>query len=305
MVKSQPRARVRETMEDRITLGVFYVLLTLIALITIYPVLYVISASVSEPTAVNDGSVVLWPVGFQLEGYQYIFENDWILLGYRNSLIYTVAGTLLDIAVTFLAAYALSRRDIFGRRALNTYMIIPMWFSGGLIPTFMMINSMGLVDQWYTLIIIGAFNTYNFVICRTFIQSNIPLELQEAARIDGCSDLGIMAKVVLPLSKPVLAILCLYYGLAHWNDYFTGLIYINTRSLQPLQLFLREILIQNAQLEMGSGDMMALEDSMRRVYMMQVMRYGLIVVSSVPMLILYPFVQKYFVQGVMIGALKG
>ena len=268
MVKSQPRARVRETMEDRITLGVFYVLLTLIALMTIYPVLYVISASVSEPTAVNDGSVVLWPVGFQLEGYQYIFENDWILLGYRNSLIYTVAGTLLDIAVTFLAAYALSRRDIFGRRALNTYMIIPMWFSGGLIPTFMMINSMGLVDQWYTLIIIGAFNTYNFVICRTFIQSNIPLELQEAARIDGCSDLGIMAKVVLPLSKPVLAILCLYYGLAHWNDYFTGLIYINTRSLQPLQLFLREILIQNAQLEMGSGDMMALEDSMRRVYMM-------------------------------------
>lgn len=305
MVKSQPRARVRETMEDRITLGVFYVLLTLIALMTIYPVLYVISASVSEPTAVNDGSVVLWPVGFQLEGYQYIFENDWILLGYRNSLIYTVAGTLLDIAVTFLAAYALSRRDIFGRRALNTYMIIPMWFSGGLIPTFMMINSMGLVDQWYTLIIIGAFNTYNFVICRTFIQSNIPLELQEAARIDGCSDLGIMARVVLPLSKPVLAILCLYYGLAHWNDYFTGLIYINTRSLQPLQLFLREILIQNAQLEMGSGDMMALEDSMRRVYMMQVMRYGLIVVSSVPMLILYPFVQKYFVQGVMIGALKG
>ena len=305
MVKSQPRARVRETMEDRITLGVFYVLLTLIALMTIYPVLYVISASVSEPTAVNDGSVVLWPVGFQLEGYQYIFENDWILLGYRNSLIYTVAGTLLDIAVTFLAAYALSRRDIFGRRALNTYMIIPMWFSGGLIPTFMMINSMGLVDQWYTLIIIGAFNTYNFVICRTFIQSNIPLELQEAARINGCSDLGIMAKVVLPLSKPVLAILCLYYGLAHWNDYFTGLIYINTRSLQPLQLFLREILIQNAQLEMGSGDMMALEDSMRRVYMMQVMRYGLIVVSSVPMLILYPFVQKYFVQGVMIGALKG
>ena len=305
MVKSQPRAGVRETMEDRITLGVFYVLLTLIALMTIYPVLYVISASVSEPTAVNDGSVVLWPVGFQLEGYQYIFENDWILLGYRNSLIYTVAGTLLDIAVTFLAAYALSRRDIFGRRALNTYMIIPMWFSGGLIPTFMMINSMGLVDQWYTLIIIGAFNTYNFVICRTFIQSNIPLELQEAARIDGCSDLGIMAKVVLPLSKPVLAILCLYYGLAHWNDYFTGLIYINTRSLQPLQLFLREILIQNAQLEMGSGDMMALEDSMRRVYMMQVMRYGLIVVSSVPMLILYPFVQKYFVQGVMIGALKG
>lgn len=305
MVKSQTRVRVRETMGDRITLGVFYVLLTLIALITIYPVIYVISASVSEPTAVNNGSVVLWPVGFQLEGYQYIFENDWILLGYRNSLIYTVAGTLLDVAVTFLAAYALSRKDLLGRGVLNAYMIIPMWFSGGLIPTFMMVNSMGLVDKWYTLIIIGAFNTYNFIICRTFIQSSIPLELQEAARIDGCTDLGIMAKVVLPLSMPVIAILCLYYGLAHWNDYFTGLIYINTRSLQPLQLFLREILIQNAQLEMGSGDMMALEDSMRRAYMMQVMRYGLIVVSSLPMLILYPFVQKYFVQGVMIGALKG
>ena len=305
MADTKGRRIVRESRGDRITLYIFYIVLAFIGIITIYPIIYVISASFSEPTAVNNGSVVLWPVGFHLDGYKYIFDNDWILLGYRNSLFYTVVGTALDLAVTFLAAYALSRKDLFGRSFFNTYMIIPMWFSGGLIPTFLMVNRYGLVDKWYTLIIIGAFNTYNFIICRTFIQTSIPNELQEAAKIDGCSDFGTMFKVVLPLSKPIIAILCLYYGLAHWNDYFTGLIYINTRSMQPLQLFLREILIQNAQLDMDGGDMLALEDSVRRVYMLQVMRYGLIVVSSVPMLILYPFVQKYFVQGVMIGALKG
>jgi putative aldouronate transport system permease protein len=305
MGKKQKKSMIRETRMDRLTLYVFYAILTLIGIVTIYPVIYVISASFSEPTAVNNGSVVLWPVGLHIDGYKYILESDWILIGYRNSLIYMVLGTLLDLVVTFLAAYALSRRDIFGRSLLNIYMIVPMWFNGGLIPTFLMVNSYGLVDKWLTLIIIGAFNTYNFIICRTFIQSSIPGELQEAAIIDGCNDFGILLKIILPLSTPIIAILCLYYGLAHWNDYFTGLIYINSRNKQPLQLFLREILIQNAQIDVGTGDAMALEDSARRAYMMQVMRYGLIVVSSIPMLIIYPFVQKYFVQGVMIGALKG
>ena len=304
-VSKARRNKIRETRTDQIINGVIYFLLAIIGILTIYPVIYVFSASFSEPTAVNSGNVFLWPVGFQLEGYQLIFRNAWIMTGYRNSLSYTVFGTLLNLAVTFTAAYAMSRRDIFGRKILTLYMIIPMWFSGGLIPTFLTVSSLGLLDRPYTLIILGAINIYNFVICRTFIQSSIPGELQESARIDGCSDFGIMLKIVLPLSTPVLAILALYYGLGHWNDYFTGLIYLNSRQYQPLQIFLREILIQNAEFEMGTGDTMALEDSMRRVYMLQVMRYGLIVVSSLPMLILYPFVQRYFVQGVMIGALKG
>lgn len=300
----QKQTRIRETRTDRITLWIFYAVLLLIGIITLYPVIYVVSASFSDPTAVNDGRVVLWPVGFQIEGYQYIFENEWILTGYRNSLFYMVAGTLLDVAVTFFAAYALARKNLYGRAILNWYMIIPMWFGGGLIPTFIVVNDLKLVDSWWVLVILGAFSTYNFIICRTFIMTSIPYELQEAAIIDGCTDFGILFKVVLPLSMPIIAILCLYYGLGHWNDYFTGLIYVNSRNKQPLQVFLREILIQNAEMEMG-GDATELEAMMRRLRMSQIMRYGLIVVSSLPMLIIYPFVQKYFVQGVMIGALKG
>lgn len=294
--------RIRATKVDRVTNGFIYTVLFLIALVTIYPILFVVSASFSEPTAVNSGQVLLWPVGFQMDGYQEIFKNQWILTGYQNSLVYTIFGTLLNLFVTFTAAYALARKDIYGRKLLNIYMIIPMWFSGGLIPTFLTVSAVGLIDKPYTLIILGAINIYNFIICRTFIMNSIPGELQESARIDGCSDIGIMVRIVLPLSTPVLAILTLYYGLAHWNDYFTALIYLNSRRYMPLQIFLREILIQNVVFE---GDPLELEDSMRRAYMLQVMRYGLIVVSSVPMLIMYPFVQRYFVQGVMIGALKG
>ena len=298
----QQKNRIRDSNVDRATNYVIYVILIFIALVTIYPIIYVFSASFSDPTAVNSGQVLLWPVGFQIEGYQEIFKNLWILTGYRNSLIYTVFGTILNIFVTFTASYALARKDIYGRTILNVFMIIPMWFSGGLIPTFLTVSAVGLINKPYTLIILGAINIYNFIICRTFIMNSIPGELQESAKIDGCSDIGIMTKIVFPLSTPVLAILTLFYGLEHWNNYFTALIYLNSREYMSLQIFLREILIQNVVFE---GDPLELVDSVRRAYMLQVMRYGVIVVSSVPMLILYPFVQKYFVQGVMIGALKG
>ena len=294
---------VRETRGDRITLAVIYFILGLIGVVTLYPVIYVLSASVSDPTAVNSGQVLLWPVGLHFEGYRYIFENNWVLIGYRNSTLYTFFGTLLNLAVTFTAAYALSRRDMWGRSVVSVYMLLPMWFSGGLIPTFLVVNRLGLVNQPYTLVVLGAIAMYNCVICRTFIQSSIPLELQEAARIDGCNDFGIVLKIVLPLSKPVLAILALYYGLGHWNDYFNALIYVNDRTLQPLQTFLRLILILNEELDMS--DVTQLESAMYRAYMAQIMRYGLIVVASLPMLVVYPFVQRYFMQGVMIGALKG
>ena len=298
----QQKNRIRDSYVDRATNYVIYVILIFIALVTIYPIIYVFSASFSDPTAVNSGRVLLWPVGFQIEGYQEIFKNQWILTGYKNSLIYTVFGTVLNLFVTFTASYALARKDIYGRTILNIFMIIPMWFTGGLIPTFLTVSAVGLINKTYTLIILGAINIYNFIICRTFIMNSIPGELQESARIDGCSDIGIMTKIVFPLSTPVLAILTLFYGLEHWNNYFTALIYLNSREYMSLQIFLREILIQNVVFE---GDPLELVDSVRRAYMLQVMRYGVIVVSSVPMLILYPFVQRYFVQGVMIGALKG
>jgi len=295
--------RIRETLSDRVTTVIFYAVLSVIGLVTIFPIIFVISASLSSPIAVNAGQVLLWPIEIQFEGYALILQNEWVVTGYLNSLFYTVFGTLLNLAVTFTAAYALSRKDMYGHKLLTLYMIIPMWFGGGLIPTFLIVQRVGLIDTRLTLIILGAISIYNCIICRTFIQSSIPAELQESARIDGCSDIGIMTRIVLPLSTPVLAILALYYSLGHWNEYFNALIYLNTREYQPLQIFLREILILNAQFDMR--DTLNLEATMRRSYLVQVMRYGLIVVSSLPLLIMYPFVQRYFVQGVMIGALKG
>lgn len=297
------RNRIRQTRADRISFAVIYGVLGLVGLITFFPLWYVVIASISDPTAVNSGQVFLLPKGIHLDGYRHIFENQWVLTGYRNSLIYTVLGTALNLVVTFAAAYALSRKDLPGHSGITVFMIIPMWFSGGLIPTFITVSNLGLVNKPYTLIIMGAISMYNCIICRTFIQSTIPEELQEASRIDGCSDIGIMLRVVLPLSAPVLAILTLYYGLGHWNDYFTALIYLNDRNLQPLQTFLRMILILNESLDMS--DITQLESMQYRSYIAQVMRYSLIVVASLPMLILYPFVQKYFVKGVMIGAVKG
>ena len=300
--------RIRKTRSDMITGAIIYVLLGIITLIMLYPLWFVLIASLSSPNAVNLGDVLLWPIGFQIEGYLNIFKNEWILLGYRNSLIYTILGTFLSLALTFPVGYALSRKDMYGHKIINIYMIITMFFNGGLIPTFLIIRNIGLVDKPYTLILLGSVSVFNCIICRTFIQTNIPGELQESARIDGCSDIGIMLRIVLPLSTPVLAVLTLYYGLARWNDYFNALIYISNREYNPLQIFLREILVLNAQFnvmdpENFNYDTMVI--ALERNRLAQVMRYGLIVVASVPMLILYPFVQKYFVQGVMIGALKG
>jgi putative aldouronate transport system permease protein len=274
----------------------------------LYPLWFVLIASFSSPNAVNIGDVAFYPKGFQIEGYLNIFKNEWILTGYRNSLFYTVFGTLLNLAVTFPAGYALSRKDMYGYKLINVYMIVTMYFHGGLIPTFLVIKGIGLVDKPYTLLILGAVSVFNCILTRTFIQSSIPGELQESARIDGCTDIGIMFRIILPLSTPVIAVLTLYYGIAHWNDYFSALIYVNTREYSPLQIFLREILVLQAQftvMDPEAFDFDAMVTALERARLAQVMRYGLIVVASVPMLILYPFVQRYFVQGVMIGALKG
>ncbi|HEY8421024.1 MAG TPA: carbohydrate ABC transporter permease [Thermoclostridium sp.] len=302
-MKRNKKSQIKDSRNDRIFGFIVDFLLIIIGLVTLFPLIFVLSASVSDPVMVNSGKVLLLPKGFNLDGYLAVFENEWVLTGYRNSFIYTVVGTFLNVLVTFMAAYSLSRKDMYGHRLITIYMVFTMWFGGGLIPTFIVVNKLGLVNRPVVMVILGLISIYNCIICRSFIQTSIPYELQEAARIDGCNDFGIVWKIVFPLSKPVLAILCLYYALGHWNGYFNALIYLDDRKYQTLQIFLREILIQNSRVKVD--DSVDLEAMVRRAQMAQVMKYSLIVVASVPMLIIYPFVQKFFVQGVMIGSIKG
>ena len=281
-----------------------YSMCVVVLIAVLAPVLNIFAVSFSSYDAFARGDVGLLPVEFSTKAYETIIRDGNVLQGLKYSVIYTGLGTLVNILLTVITAYPMSRKEMPFRNAISIFFAFTMFFGGGMIPTFLLVQKLGLYDSIWAMIIPGAMQIYNMIIMRTYFQS-IPGELMEAARIDGTNEWQTLWQIVLPLSTPVLAILALYYGLGHWNDYFTGLIYLNSRQYQPLQIFLREILIQNAEFEMGTGDTLALEDSMRRVYMLQVMRYGLIVVSSVPMLILYPFVQRYFVQGVMIGALKG
>lgn len=279
------------------------VFLIIAGIIALYPLVYVLSASISDPTLVNSGKVILLPKGLQLEGYKKVFESKWILTGYRNSIIYTIGGTLINVTVTFMASYALSRPSLYGKKFLTFFLALPMWFSGGLIPTFLVVKNLHLNNTPFVLMILSAFSMYNCLICRTYIKSNIPNELIEAANMDGCMDFGVIWRIVLPLSKPIIAILALFAALGFWNDYFNALIYLDNRSLQTLQLFLREILIKQEAITTNvTGDVTAI---MKQAELAQVMKYSLIIVASLPMLIIYPFIQKFFVKGIMIGSIKG
>lgn len=294
--------KIRESLDNRIFDGVVTILLTICGLAALYPLLFVVVASISDPVRVNSGDVWLYPVGFQLDGYLQVFRNKWIFVGYRNSLIYTILGTFLNVLVTIMAGYALSRKDLHGRKIFSWFIAIPMWFGGGLIPTYIVVNSLHLINTPVVLLVLGLVSSFNIIICRTFL-SSLPYELQESAKMDGCSDFGILWKIVMPLSKPIIAVLCLYYAVGHWNDYFSAMIYVSDKNLQTLQVFLREILLLNQNI-----DLETIEDPAvvaLKLQMAQVMKYSLIVVASVPLLIAYPFVQKFFVKGVMIGSVKG
>ena len=299
--KTQP-SKIRERGMERVFNWAINILLLFFGLIALYPLLFVLSASISDPTAVNSGKVLLFPKGFNLEGYKQILKNSWVLIGYRNSLFYAVVGTILNLVVTMMAGYALSRKDLYGKKLITLYMMFTMWFSGGMITKFIVVNNIGLYDKWYTLLVLGLVSMYNVIITRSFIAGSIPGELQESARIDGCDDFGTFFRIIVPLSKPVIAILSLYYGLGHWNSYFNALIYLKDKNKQPLQIFLREILVLNQAIDVNSDE---LESMIERARMAQSMKYGLIVVASLPMFIIYPFLQKFFVKGVMIGSVKG
>ena len=285
---------------------IFYIitgfLLTAFFIIVLYPCIYVVSASFSSGSAVEAGRVILWPVDFSLEGYKAVFHTPSVWIGFRNSLFYTIAGTLINILVTMIAAYGLARPDLPGRNGIMLFFTFTMFFSGGMITGYMLVRSLHILNTIWAMLIPGALGVYNLIIARTFIESNIPTELLEAAQMDGCSDIRFFASIVLPLSKAVIAVLVLFYGVSHWNSSFNAMIYLNDKELYPLTIYLKEILMAS-QIDPSTVADPELQNQIAR--MAAVIKYALIVVSMIPILILYPFIQKYFVKGVMIGSVKG
>ena len=285
---------------------IFYIitgfLLTAFFIIVLYPCIYVVSASFSSGSAVEAGRVILWPVDFSLEGYKAVFHTPSVWIGFRNSLFYTIAGTLINILVTMIAAYGLARPDLPGRNGIMLFFTFTMFFSGGMITGYMLVRSLHILNTIWAMLIPGALGVYNLIIARTFIESNIPTELLEAAQMDGCSDIRFFVSIVLPLSKAVIAVLVLFYGVSHWNSYFNAMIYLNDKELYPLTIYLKEILMAS-QIDPSTVADPELQNQIAR--MAAVIKYALIVVSMIPILILYPFIQKYFVKGVMIGSVKG
>jgi len=294
--------KIKESgLSDRIFAAVILILSILVFVIIAYPLWFIIIASISNSNFVNLGKVTFWPKDIRLYGYQQILADSRIWTGYMNTIIYVVAGTLLNIAVTMPAAYALSRPDFRARGKVMFYFVFTMFFSGGLVPLYMTISSLGLISTRTILIIIVAVNTYNLIIARTFIETSIPQDLYEAAILDGCSHFTYFLKVVIPLSKAIISVLILYYAVFHWNDYFNALMFNSNADFEPLQTVLRRILLLNEAFKGGNGGVQGgyAQSSADQV------KYAVIIVSTLPILCVYPFIQKYFEKGVMIGAVKG
>jgi putative aldouronate transport system permease protein len=296
--------RMRHSRSDLIFTIVDYVLLGIGVVLVAYPLVYVVSASFSSSHAVISGRVFLWPVDPTVDGYKAVFRNKQVWTGYLNSAFYTAAGTAVNLFMTVLAAYPLSRKDFYGRNAIMGLFAVTMFFSGGLIPSYLLVRALGMLNTRWALIIPGAMSVWNVIVARTYFQSNIPGELLDAAQIDGCTNTRFMAVVVVPLSGPILAVLALWCAVGYWNSYFAALIYLKEARFYPLQIVLRSILIQNS----ISSDMLGKVDIKRVAELeglRELLKYSLIIVASLPVLMLYPFAQKYFVRGIMIGAIKG
>ncbi len=288
--------------QDKIFIICNSAFLLFVSLIVIFPLLYVVSASFSEPNAVINGKVWIFPVNPTLKGYQAVFKNPKIWTGFANSLFYVFAGTALNIVVTVACAYPLSRKEFTARNKIAAVIVFTMYFSGGLIPTYLLIRNLHLLDTRWAIILPVALSPWNMILCRTYMVNSIPDELYEAAELDGCSPFKYLTWVAVPLSRPILAVLVLYYGVGHWNSYFNAMVYLKSQSRWPVTLFLREILINSSVDPTMLSNVSAAEAARG---LTDLLKYSVIVVASVPMLILYPFVQKYFVKGVMIGAVKG
>lgn len=297
------KQKIRSINADRVFYGVNGLLGALFILVTLYPLIFVVSASFSSGEALMRGEVWLLPKGVNLDAYRTIFKMPEILRGFVNSLFYTALGTAVNVVFTVLAAYPLSRKDLYGRPVLMFLFAFTMMFSGGLIPTYLLVRDLKLLNSVWALILPGALSVWNMTITMNFFRGNLPDEMLEATQIDGCSDVQFLWRFAAPLSKSILAVIALFYAVGHWNSYFSALIYLTDARKYPLQLVLRDILINN-QLDISSSQM-DVQTMLRKEYLQDLLKYAIIVVSTVPMMILYPFVQKYLVKGVMLGSLKG
>ena len=293
--------RIQDTAGDRMFYRVNAILLMLLTLSVLYPIIYVLANSFSSPAAVSSGKVYLWPLDPSVEGYRRVLENPNILSGFLNSVFYTVVGTAINLAMTMIAAYPMARKDLPLRSFFSVLFAFTMLFGGGMIPNYILIMKLGMLNTRWALLLPGALSVYNMIIARTAMQS-LPDELLEAAYIDGCSDARYFVRIVLPLSGATIAVLALYYAVGHWNSYFSAFMYLSDRSKYPLQIVLREILIMG---QIAESDLTDVDSAERIQGLSQLLKYALIVISSAPMMLIYPFVQKYFVKGVMIGSLKG
>ena len=296
------KKRVKDPMEDRILYGVVSVVLILLSVVVAYPIIYVLSSSFSSPSAVMSGKVILWPLQPSVQGYQAVFSHQNIVRGYLNTVLYTTLGTLINVSMTLMCAYPLSRKDFPFRKFFTFLFMLTMFFGGGMIPSYILIVQLGFIDTIWSVIIPGAITAYNMIITRTFISNSIPGALLEAAQIDGCSDAQYFFRILLPLSSAVIAVITLFYAVGHWNSYFRALLYLNNPDLQPLQIILRNILVAN---QVNLNEIKDPKLLAGKLGMADLLKYSLIVVSSAPIIALYPFVQKYFIKGVMIGSIKG
>lgn len=292
--------------QDKIYDITIFIILSIIFLIVAYPLYFIVISSISNPEAVASGQVFLYPIGLTLKGYGEVFKNNEVVTGFLNSLFYTFCGVLLNLTVTLPTAFALSRDKFNGKKLVTIFYMITMFVSGGMIPTYLVVKNLHLLDSMFALILPGALGVYNMIVARTFFKMNISEELYDAAAIDGCGDGKFFFRIALPLSKAIIAIMVLYYGVGHWNSYFSALLYIKSEAKFPLQLVLRSILVQNEshlkQAMTTAAQIKAMEEKRQ---LMELMKYSLIIISSIPVLVMYPFVQKHFVKGVMIGSIKG
>lgn len=282
-------------------------LVLLITAVVLYPLIYVVSASISDPVAVNTGKMWLWPVNITFDGFRRVFQNPQIWRGYRNTIFYTVVGTMMSLCVLIPCAYALSRREVKGKKLINFFIVFTMMFSGGMIPTYLLIDRLGMLNTIWVMLIPGIVSAWNILVSRSFFQTSIPVQLLESATVDGASEWTIFLKIVLPLSMPIIAVMALFRGVGLWNEYFSALVYIRNEELYPLQLILRQILVLNQvtadslQNNNLTGQASSIADL---VNLASLIRYAVMIVSAVPLLIAYPFVQKFFVKGVLIGSVK-
>lgn len=305
MVNKQPKKAVKRiglSAGDRVFMVFVYALLIVALLVVLYPMIFIVSASFSDARAVSAGQVWLWPVRPTLMAYEAVFKNQLIVTSFLNSMLYMVGGTIINLVLTVLCAYGLSRKNLVGRNVITGLLIFTMLFSGGIIPSYLLMRSLHLTDTRWALLLCSGLSVWNVVVTRTYYQTTIPEELHEAATLDGCDEFGFLGRVAIPLSGPILAVMGLYYAVGHWNSYFNALMYIRKEGLYPLQIVLRNILV------LAQIDTRMVKDAnalLRMQGLAELLKYSVSVISTLPLLILYPFVQKYFIKGVMVGALKG